>query len=117
MYPHCSRIFHSYLARCKRGTNEALQTTARGSDYSNVMTTWRLNGRPASVTDSVSPLPKSSLNGFSRFSRVAASSCGGAWRYSGFGPNEREGFLINLQRHLSGCGREAETYRSSRSRR
>lgn len=58
----------------------------------------RLNGNDVAVTVISAPSSISSLSGFSKFGRVAASSCGGAWKYRCFEPLDKEGFLTCLER-------------------
>lgn len=73
----------------------------------------KLNGNDASVTVTTSPGSTSSLNGRSRFGRVASSSCGGAWRYRDLVARRREGRRICLR----GAGGIFRQFRSGEQRR
>lgn len=66
--------------------------------HANVTLTVRLNGSPGSVTTISSPSGTRSDTSLSRLSFVAACSCGGAWKYSGFpSAYASEGRLISLR--------------------
>jgi hypothetical protein len=67
--------------------------------YVYVIRRERLKGRVEAVTITSPPSGTSSDTLFSRFGRVATSSCGGAWKYICFVGVDSEGFLIWLERH------------------
>jgi hypothetical protein len=56
----------------------------------------RLNGSDVAVTVTSPPSGTNPDTFFSKFARVAASSCGGAWRYMFFVGVDNDGFLIWL---------------------
>jgi hypothetical protein len=59
----------------------------------------RLKGSEVAVTVTSPPSGTNSDTLFSKFARVAASSCGGAWRYMFFVGVDSDGFLIWLHGH------------------
>lgn len=67
--------------------------------YVYVIRRERLKGRVVAVTVTSPPSGTSSDTFFSKFGRVATSSCGGAWKYICFVGVDNEGFLIWLERH------------------
>ena len=54
----------------------------------------KLNGRVEAVTTTSPSFGTSSETFFSRFGRVTASSCGGAWKYIWLVGVDSDGFLI-----------------------
>jgi hypothetical protein len=69
------------------------------TNYANLTCKDKLNGSEDAVTVISPPSSTKSDNFFSRFGRVAASNCGGAWKYSCLVGVDKDGLLIWLNEH------------------
>ena len=80
----CLRLIHSNEGGC--GSRSSYDLRDRGVNVGadgvqpNEIRRERLNGRVVAVTVTSPPFGTNSETFFSRFGRVAASSCGGAWK-------------------------------------